>query len=67
MGNRRDFLQLGVAGLTAAVTGSAVARAESAPVHNPRRFHFAGREGEKVLNVRVGGNAVGIAEGEYSL
>ena len=30
-------------------------------------FVKAGREGEKVLNVRVGGNAVGIAEGEYSL
>ncbi len=30
-------------------------------------FVRAGREGEKVLNVRVGGNAVGIAEGEYSL
>jgi predicted PhzF superfamily epimerase YddE/YHI9 len=27
----------------------------------------AEREGERVLNVRVGGNAVGIAEGEYSL
>lgn len=30
-------------------------------------FVRAGREGNKVLNVRVGGNAVGIAEGEYSL
>jgi trans-2,3-dihydro-3-hydroxyanthranilate isomerase len=30
-------------------------------------FVRAGREGEKVLNVRVGGNAVWIAEGEYSL
>lgn len=30
-------------------------------------FVRAGREGERVLNVRVGGNAVGIAEGEYSL
>jgi trans-2,3-dihydro-3-hydroxyanthranilate isomerase len=30
-------------------------------------FVKAAREGEKVLNVRVGGNAVGIAEGEYSL
>jgi len=30
-------------------------------------FVRAGREGDKVLNVRVGGNAVGIAEGEYSL
>jgi trans-2,3-dihydro-3-hydroxyanthranilate isomerase len=30
-------------------------------------FVRAGREGEKVFNVRVGGNAVGIAEGVYSL
>ena len=30
-------------------------------------FVKAGREGAKVLNVRVGGNAVEIAEGEYSL
>jgi trans-2,3-dihydro-3-hydroxyanthranilate isomerase len=30
-------------------------------------FVRAGREGEKVLNVRVGGTAVEIAEGEYSL
>jgi trans-2,3-dihydro-3-hydroxyanthranilate isomerase len=30
-------------------------------------FVSAGREGDKVLNVRVGGNAVVIAEGEYSL
>jgi trans-2,3-dihydro-3-hydroxyanthranilate isomerase len=30
-------------------------------------FVRAVREGEKVLNVRVGGNAVGIVEGEYSL
>jgi trans-2,3-dihydro-3-hydroxyanthranilate isomerase len=30
-------------------------------------FVRAGREGERVLNVRVGGNAVEIAEGEYSL
>jgi len=30
-------------------------------------FVRAGREGERVLNVRVGGHAVGIAEGEYSL
>jgi predicted PhzF superfamily epimerase YddE/YHI9 len=127
MGNRRDFLQLGMSGLAAAVTGTAVTRAESAPLPNTRRFHFvqvdvfasrrlqgnplavftdarglsdpemqaiaretnleettcvfprveikrpshifvkAAREGEKVVDVRVGGNAVGIAEGEYSL
>ena len=30
-------------------------------------FVRAGREGDKVLNVHVGGNAVEIAEGEYSL
>ncbi len=30
-------------------------------------FVRAGREGERVFNVRVGGNAVGIAEGVYSL
>jgi trans-2,3-dihydro-3-hydroxyanthranilate isomerase len=30
-------------------------------------FVKAGRKGAKVLNVRVGGNAVEIAEGEYSL
>ena len=30
-------------------------------------FVKAAREGDKVLKVRVGGNAVGIAEGEYSL
>ena len=30
-------------------------------------FVRAGREGDKVVNVRVGGNAVVIAEGEYSL
>jgi trans-2,3-dihydro-3-hydroxyanthranilate isomerase len=30
-------------------------------------FVRAGREGERVLNVRVGGNAIDIAEGEYSL
>jgi len=30
-------------------------------------FVKAGRENERILNVRVGGNAVGIAAGEYSL
>jgi trans-2,3-dihydro-3-hydroxyanthranilate isomerase len=30
-------------------------------------FVRAAREGERVINVRVGGNAVRIAEGEYSL
>jgi trans-2,3-dihydro-3-hydroxyanthranilate isomerase len=30
-------------------------------------FARAGREADRVLNVRVGGNAVGIAEGEYLL
>jgi trans-2,3-dihydro-3-hydroxyanthranilate isomerase len=30
-------------------------------------FVSAEREGEKVLNVRVGGNAVELAEGDYSL
>jgi trans-2,3-dihydro-3-hydroxyanthranilate isomerase len=30
-------------------------------------FVRAAREGERVLNVRVGGNAVAVAEGEYSL
>jgi trans-2,3-dihydro-3-hydroxyanthranilate isomerase len=30
-------------------------------------FVSAEQEGEKVLNVRVGGNAVELAEGDYSL
>lgn len=40
MCNRRDFLQLGISRLTAAVTGTAVTRGESAPVPTTRRFHF---------------------------
>src|SRR5215471_11118252 len=40
MWTRRDFLQLGTSGLTAAVAGTTVAPAEIAAAHKGRRFHF---------------------------
>ena len=40
MHTRRDFLQLGTAGLTAAAAGTTVAPAETAAAPGTRRFHF---------------------------
>jgi trans-2,3-dihydro-3-hydroxyanthranilate isomerase len=58
MCNRRDFLQLGVSGLTAAVTGTAVTRAESAPVPNTRRFHFV--QVDVFASQRLQGNPLAV-------
>ena len=40
MWTRRDLIQLGTSGLTAAVAGTTVAAAEIAAAHKVRRFHF---------------------------
>lgn len=40
MGTRRDFVQLGVSGLTVAVASNTVTPAEVGTAHNTRRFHF---------------------------
>ena len=40
MCTRRDFLQLGASGVTAAVVGTEAQAAEMAAAHNSRRFHF---------------------------
>jgi trans-2,3-dihydro-3-hydroxyanthranilate isomerase len=58
MCNRRDFLQLGVSGLTAAVTGNAVTRAESAPLPNTRRFHFV--QVDVFASQRLQGNPLAV-------
>jgi trans-2,3-dihydro-3-hydroxyanthranilate isomerase len=49
-------------------TGQTVHIEQGVEIKRPSQiFVSAEREGEKVLNVRVGGNAVEIAEGDYSL
>jgi trans-2,3-dihydro-3-hydroxyanthranilate isomerase len=49
-------------------TGQTVHIEQGVEIKRPSQiFVSAEREGEKVFNVRVGGNAVEIAEGDYSL
>jgi trans-2,3-dihydro-3-hydroxyanthranilate isomerase len=51
-----------------ATSGQSVHIEQGVEVNRPSQIYVrAAREGDKVLNVYVGGNAVEIAEGEYSL
>ena len=58
MCTRRDFLQLGASGLTAAVAGTPVTTAAIAAVHNTRRFHFV--QMDVFASQRLQGNPLAV-------